>query len=307
VIVPSVDGGVCCAPDAVGTIVSALRSRPAGRVTLPLKVVSPGLTTAGAEALGVKEVVSSFTTKHPCCAARVQNIHKLADMVKGVLIKPGQSFSFNDFIGVRTVERGWVIAPTIIDGALAPSPGGGISQFMTTTFNTAWFAGLDFAEYSSHSIYISRYPFGREATISWPSPDLKLTNSTPYGVMLWTSYTETSVTVTMYSTKYFAKVEQGHQSAQLSGKSCSSITTPRIRTYLDGTVKTDLFYARYQAREGLLCTDPLPPGVSPIAVPGQPPPSVPPSATTTTVAKPTTTAPATTTTTLPPTTPPPTT
>ena len=304
VIVPSVDGGACCTPEAVGTVVAALRTRPSGRVVLPLDRVAPKLSTAQAEALGIKEPVAAFTTKHPCCAARVQNIHRLADMVRGVLIKPGETFSFNKFIGERTVARGWVIAPTIIDGALQPSPGGGISQFMTTMFNAAWFAGLEFAEYSSHSIYITRYPFGREATISWPSPDLQVTDSTPYGIVIWPTYTETSITVTIYSTKLFAKVEQGPQTATFSGKSCSSITTPRIRTYLDGTVKKDVFFARYQAKEGLLCTDPLPPGVSPIAVPGQPPPSVPPSAT---VPSTTTTVPLTTTPAPPTTAPPPTT
>jgi vancomycin resistance protein YoaR len=258
-------------------VVKALRDRPStGPIALPTKVVPPAVSTADVNALGIKEPVSAFTTKHPCCAPRVQNIHKLADMVRGVVLRPGDTFSFNKFIGERTVEKGWVEAPTILDGKLAPSPGGGISQFMTTMFNAAWFAGLDFAEYQSHSIYITRYPFGREATISWPSPDLKVTNSTPYGLMLWPTYTETTITITIYSTKYLSDVAQGPQTSQFSGKSCSSITTPRIRTYLDGTVKTDLFYARYQAKEGLLCTDPLPPGVSPVAVPGQPPPSVPP-------------------------------
>ena len=151
-------------------------------------------------------------------------------MVRGVVLRPGDTFSFNNFIGERTVEKGWVEAPTILDGKLAPSPGGGISQFMTTMFNAAWFAGLDFAEYQSHSIYITRDPFGREATISWPSPDLKVTDSTPYGLMIWPTYTETSITITIYSTKYFTSVTQGDQSSQFSGKSCSSITTPRIRT-----------------------------------------------------------------------------
>ncbi|MEP6661777.1 MAG: VanW family protein [Acidimicrobiales bacterium] len=293
VVSPSVDGQTCCTSEAADVVVNALRERPTtGAVALPTKVIPPAVSTADVNALGIKEEVSTFTTKHPCCAPRVQNIHKLADMVRGVVMRPGDTFSFNKFIGERTVDKGWVEAPTILDGKLAPSPGGGISQFMTTMFNAAWFAGLDFAEYQSHSIYISRYPFGREATISWPSPDLKVTNSTPYGLMIWPTYTETTITITIYSTNYFTSVTQGDQSSQFSGKSCSSITTPRIRTYLDGTVKTDLFYARYQAREGLLCSDPLPAGVSPIPVPGQPPPSVPPSATTPTTAATTTVAPA---------------
>jgi len=278
-ITPSVDGAACCAPGAGDVLLAALHARPTGPVALAMRPVAPGLSTAAAQALGINEVVSSFTTHHPCCAPRVSNIHRAADLVRGVILRPGQSLSFNDFLGQRTADKGWVDAPSIIDGKLEDSIGGGISQFMTTMFNAAWFAGLDFDTYQSHSLYITRYPFGREATISWTAPDLKIRDSTPYGVMIWPTYTDTSITITLYSTRLLAKVEQGPQTATLSGKSCSSITTPRIRTYLDGTVKNDVFYARYQAKEGVLCNDPLPAGVSPVAVPGQPPPSVPPSAT----------------------------
>ena len=122
--------------------------------------------------------------------------------MRGHVILPGETFSVNGFVGKRTADRGFVDAPVIYNATEAHDIGGGVSQFATTMFNASFFAGLDLVEYQSHSIYISRYPRGREATISWPAPDLKVKNSSPYGILLWPTYDETTLTVHMYSTHY---------------------------------------------------------------------------------------------------------
>jgi vancomycin resistance protein YoaR len=129
--------------------------------------------------------------------------------------------------------------------------GGGVSQFATTLFNAAFFAGLDIPAYQSHSIYISRYPFGREATLSWPKPDLVISNSTPYGVLVDASYTSSSITVTLWSTR-FAAGEQTNQSQAPSGN-CTRVTTERTRTYADGHTAIDHVYATYRPEEGVKC------------------------------------------------------
>ena len=71
--------------------------------------------------------------------------------------------------------------------------GGGVSQFATTMFNAAFFAGLPIDEYQAHSEHFDRYPFGREATMGYEHPDLQWKNDTPYGILIWTSHTATSV------------------------------------------------------------------------------------------------------------------
>jgi vancomycin resistance protein YoaR len=91
----------------------------------------------------------------------------------------------------------------ISDGDFVDSVGGGVSQFATTLFNAVFFAGLKDVEHHPHSYYISRYPAGREATVSHPWPDLKFTNDSPYGVLIDTSYTGTSITVSFWSTKRY--------------------------------------------------------------------------------------------------------
>jgi len=160
--------------------------------------------------------------------------------------------SVNGFVGERTVEKGFVPGGAIVDGEFDEQVGGGVSQYATTLFNAAWFAGLDYGEYGSHSIYISRYPYGREATANYPHPDLQVQNNLPYGVLIQNSYTDTSITVTIWSTQVFASVEQTDQEESPVGVACTDVETFRTKTFLDGTTAVDSTKARYRP-EGLKC------------------------------------------------------
>lgn len=163
--------------------------------------VEPDMTTEEAKALKIKELVSTFTTHHPCCASRVHNIHKIADIVNGTIVRPGATFSLNGHVGPRTAEKGFVLAPMIFDGEFKDEIGGGVSQFATTMFNAIFFGGYRLETYKAHSYYISRYPPGREATVSWPHPDLRFTNNSSSGILIRTAYSATSVTVSFYGDK----------------------------------------------------------------------------------------------------------
>ncbi|MDQ4068769.1 MAG: VanW family protein [Actinomycetota bacterium] len=248
-------GTGCCAPGAVGVIQSALLSRSpddAGTVNLPLKTVAPNRDEDDARRLGINEPVGTFTTNHAAGEPRVRNIHRIADIIQGAVIAPGATFSVNDFVGRRTVEKGFVPAPIIDENyKFTDDVGGGISQFATTIFNAAFFAGLDIPSYYMHGIYISRYPYGRESTISYPVPDVKIRNNTPHGVLIWPTYTSTSITVTLYSTRYVTG-EQSGLTTERKGV-CTVVTTERTRTYVDGRKTTDTFSGVYSPSEGVKC------------------------------------------------------
>ena len=192
-----------------------------------------------------------FTTYHDAGGARVVNIHRMADLVRGAVIPPGGKFSINDHVGERTAEKGFVGAGAIRDGKHVTEIGGGVSQFATTMFNAAYFAGLQIDQSQAHSEYFDRYPRGREATMGFPAPDLAFTNNTPYGIMIWTSYTDTSLTITLYSTPHARGEQTGITEAQ-SGN-CTVVTTTRTITYPDGKIETDKFRATYRPGEGLRC------------------------------------------------------
>lgn len=167
----------------------------------PVENVKPEFTTADAKQLDIVEQVSTFTTYHSCCEPRVENIHRIADMIDGTVVKPGEEFSINDTVGQRTRGKGFIGAPAISNGEYVEEVGGGISQFATTIFNATFFGGYDFLEYKTHSYYISRYPMGREATVSWPAPDFRFLNDSDSGIYIDTSYSDTSITVTFYGRK----------------------------------------------------------------------------------------------------------
>ena len=244
-------GTACCEDVAGELVVEALRSGGGQAVELPLKVVQPKRTLAEAEALGVRQPIASFTTNYAAGQSRVTNIHRIADLTRGAVLEPGETFSVNGHVGPRTRAKGFALGGFINNGVLEEAVGGGVSQYATTLFNAAFFGGLDFDEYQAHSLYISRYPYGREATLSFPKPDLVIRNTTPYGVLIWPTYTDSSITVTLYSTPY-ATGEQTGQSSRPAGN-CTRVTTERTRTFVDGRVKVDSVFATYRPREGVDC------------------------------------------------------
>jgi vancomycin resistance protein YoaR len=168
------------------------------RITAGVRDVAPARDTAWAERLGIKRQVSSFTTEHPSGQPRVHNIHLAADVLNNTIVEPGQVFSLNEKLGPRTPEKGYLKAPVIGDGEFVEDYGGGVSQLTTTLYNAIFFGGYEDVEHTPHSIYISRYPMGREATINYGVTDLKFRNDTAYGVLIRTSYSTTSITVSFY-------------------------------------------------------------------------------------------------------------
>jgi vancomycin resistance protein YoaR len=168
---------------------------------------APALTTEEAERLDIREQVSEFTTYYPCCQPRVTNIQRAAQILDGTVVEPGRSFSLNEALGRRTVERGFVSAPQIFDGRLEDAVGGGISQVATTLYNAAFFAGVELVAHQAHQFYISRYPMGREATVSWGGPELVFRDDWPAAILVKVRATDSSITVRFYSRKLGRRVE----------------------------------------------------------------------------------------------------
>lgn len=241
----------CCDPASFQRIALAL-STPE-RVALVDLVEEPLVRgPEWAAALGITTPVGSFTTQFPAGQSRNTNIIRIAEILQGTVIEPGTTFSVNGTTGPRDVPQGFVEGGIIVNGKVVSGVGGGISQFATTLFNAAFFAGLDIPDYTMHSLYISRYPYGREATLFYPSVDLKITNNTPYGILVWPTWTDESITVTLYSTPWVVGEETG-QVTEPAGV-CTRVITQRTRTWLeDNRKENDYFRALYQPEEGVRC------------------------------------------------------
>jgi vancomycin resistance protein YoaR len=200
VVVPSAVGSRLDDASVVSAFVPALTA-PDRTAKVSVAVAQPELTTAEAEKIKPKEVISTFTTSFPYNPPRTENITIAARALNGTYVAPGKGFSLNEVLGQRTAAKGYNSAPVIENGRLTKDFGGGISQLSTTLFNAVFFSGARIEEHHPHSFYISRYPEGREATISWPEVDNRFTNDTGYGILIQAGVSGNSVTVTFHGTK----------------------------------------------------------------------------------------------------------
>lgn len=145
------------------------------------------------------ERISRFTTYHDCCEARVHNIQLMADTIDGYVVRPGEIFSINEIVGARTEAKGYVPAPYLLNGRSACCAiGGGTSQFGTTMYNTSFWGGFEDIYHKPHSRYIDRYPVGIEATMGYPTLDVKFRNDTDTVAIVRTSHTATSITAELW-------------------------------------------------------------------------------------------------------------
>jgi vancomycin resistance protein YoaR len=184
-IVPAADGIRLDGDKMRSALLAAVLAAPARRVAnVPVAHAAPELTTSEARAFGITKVLASFSTFYSGTADRINNLQLAVSLIDGTLVAPGGTFSLNEAVGPRTIERGFRSAPVIIGAEYEEGVGGGVSQVATTVFNAAWEAGLKIVERNPHSLYISRYPLGRDATVNYPELDLKFRNDTGHWLVV---------------------------------------------------------------------------------------------------------------------------
>jgi vancomycin resistance protein YoaR len=172
------------------------------------------LSTAKANALGIRRRLVAYTTQMgESSSNRIHNVHLMADFIDGTVIEPGAVFSFNDVVGERTSERGFLEGQMIIGSLVLPSIGGGVCQTATTLFNDAFELGLPILERTNHNLYLAHYPVGRDATVSWGGPDFRFRNDMKHGILIKTSYTDSTLTFAFYGTSEGRRVVS-HTSSQ---------------------------------------------------------------------------------------------
>lgn len=157
-------------------------------------------TTEQARTATFDDGVGEFTTGGYSEASGT-NIALTANMVNGAFVAPGETFSLNGYTGPRGAAQGFVESGVILNGRADKAVGGGISQFATTLYNAAYFAGMEDVAHTPHSYYISRYPAGREATVYEGAIDLVFKNTSPHPVIIEASAGGGTVTVRLLGVK----------------------------------------------------------------------------------------------------------
>ncbi|MEP6694336.1 MAG: VanW family protein [Chloroflexota bacterium] len=233
-------------------------------VAAPAALDVPGFSTDQANTWLPKiSRTSEFTTYYPPSAARHANISTGSSQFDGVVILPGQTFSFWELLGPVTVERGYAFAGAIINNRSDENViGGGLCQVSTTMFNALSKLGYEIVERHAHGYYIDRYPIGLDAAVFDPGVDFKWKNDTEAPVFLWSWNDATSLTFDVWSvptgrTVSFSAAAQSRfvdvpadqpaDPAFIPGSKVMGRDVIRTRTVVDnGTVlHQDTFFSRY--------------------------------------------------------------
>jgi vancomycin resistance protein YoaR len=276
-VVPAVNGTTVTAASLAATVEPLLSKTGKERTgDVELTGAKASFSTADAEKLGIKQVTGKFTTYFPYATYRNVNIGRAAELINGTVLEPGETFSLNGIVGERTKANGFVEGYIIQGGKFKKELGGGVSQSATTTFNAMFFAGLKDIQHQPHTLYIDRYPPGREATVAWPSLDLKFQNDTDYGVLVQ-AYTSDStpskkgsITVKMWSTKTYDEIDSSElaKSNFTTGREITDddpkcepqapvqgfdVNYSRIFRNDDKVVRTEKFHWRYAPTDRITC------------------------------------------------------
>ena len=244
------------------------------------------LTTKEALALGIRRRLTTFTTDMgPSSSNRIHNVHLMADFIDGTIIRSGQVFSFNEVVGPRTAERGFLEGQMIVGGLVLPAIGGGVCQTATTLFNNAFEAGLPILERHNHNLYLSHYPLGRDATVSWGGPDLKFGNDLKHAILITTSYTDSTLTFSFYGTPQGRRiVARTGPETNFRAPTTSYAVDPRApsgsvrvasgsgRSGFDVTVERTVYERGKLLRRGVFPSRYIPEGPTYIYGPGRTPP-----------------------------------
>jgi vancomycin resistance protein YoaR len=259
---------------ALAALDRALAEHPAGDLTveLPAFAIEPRATKQAALAIDVSQEISRFETKFGYLGGqqnRAGNIRRAASQIDGVVLMPGEIVSFNEHVGPRSVDNGFFPAPEIYKGEMREGIGGGTCQVAGTLHAAAFFGGLDIVERSPHSRPSGYIRMGLDATVVYPTVDLKLRNTYDFPVVVHAvidkgtlrfelrgrvkAVTVDFTTDTVASATYKRKIEEiswfpeGKVVLKQKGITGHTIKKTRVMRFLSGDTKTEVTTDVYPA------------------------------------------------------------
>ena len=197
-VVPSVTG-IDFEPSAVQ---EALEGAQWGEeLSVPITVTEPTVTTEALQESLFRDVLGEATTSVSGSSNRKSNVKLSASVCNGIILLPGDVFSYNDTTGSRTADKGYLPAPSYVGGKSTDEIGGGICQTSSTIYYAALLSNLKIVERANHMYDTGYIPLGMDATVWYGSTDFRFENDTDYPIKLVTSYQNSKLTVQIHGTK----------------------------------------------------------------------------------------------------------
>lgn len=148
-----------------------------------------------------QDILGHCETPHGDNENRNGNLRKACGMLDGLVLQPGQELSYNEALGPRTKELGWLPAPAYSGTKLVDSPGGGICQVSSTLYLASVYSELTIVERRNHGYPVSYIPLGMDATVSWGFADLKIRNDSPMPVKIQAEESDGYVRISILGTE----------------------------------------------------------------------------------------------------------
>lgn len=234
---PGRDGLVVDRPALAVALVQALENDDRS-VDVPVKAVQPYTSTVTPEQMGIQESLRRQVTNYGGGSPeRRSNVELGARLIDGLIVPPGETFSFNAAVGEISEEAGFALGFAIIENQTLPDAGGGICQVSTTLFQLVFFAGMPIAERWAHAYDIGRYhaPYaGIDATIYSPVVDFKFENPLNTALLIQTATDGSNLYVSIYGADPGWRVEVAEPIITNVKKADPEIITQKTTTLAPG-------------------------------------------------------------------------
>ena len=189
---------------------------------IPLIITEPSVTIDELGEEAFPDQLSTFTTRYDVSDVdRTTNLRLACQKINGTVLLAGETFSYNDVVGARTVAAGYKNAKIYEAGQVVDGLGGGICQISSTLYNAALQANLEIVERRNHQFVTSYVPAGRDATVVYGSTDFKFKNTRKYPIRIVATANAGIATVSIYGIK-----EEEEYTFKFSTKTISTIPYP---------------------------------------------------------------------------------
>ena len=142
------------------------------------------------------------------------NIALAAQILRGAVVEPGQTFSLNEHLGERTLEKGFKAGPMYSEGQIVEVIGGGVCKISSLLYNVVVLANLEIVERSAHSMLVPYVPPGQDATLCYGTKDFKFRNTSPDSILIWAENIDDTLYMALYSNHKGPKVTWFHETLE---------------------------------------------------------------------------------------------
>lgn len=169
---------------------------------IPLKITKPSVTTNSLGDEAFPDTLATYSTQFSTADTnRTTNIMISVNKINGVVLMPGEEFSYNKILGPRTPQAGYKLGAAYIGGKVVSDYGGGVCQTSSTLYNSVLLSNLEVTSRTSHYFATTYVPIGRDATVYWPSLDFKFKNNRNYPIKIKASVVNGTIKVDIMGVK----------------------------------------------------------------------------------------------------------